>query len=133
MDILAHLTNRELFHISCNQSMEKEDLLFSPELNSEGSFRQKSELIRGLQTPGAIILLDEINTLKPGIAKLLNPLLAGQRYINDPQLGRICAHPSVLIVGLMNPRYYLGTSELAQEFVDRARIINDDYPEAMEE
>jgi tRNA U34 5-methylaminomethyl-2-thiouridine-forming methyltransferase MnmC len=35
MDILANLTNRELFHISCNQSMEKEDLLFSPELNNE--------------------------------------------------------------------------------------------------
>jgi len=46
MDILAHMTNRELFHISCNQSMEKEDLLFSPEINSEGSFKQKSELIK---------------------------------------------------------------------------------------
>ncbi len=133
MDILSHLTNRELFHISCNQSMEKEDLLFSPELNAEWSFKQKSELIRWLQTPGSIILLDEINTLKPGIAKLLNPLLAGQRYINDPQLGRIYAHPSVLIVGLMNPRYYLGTTDIAQEFLDRARIINDDYPEALEE
>ena len=133
MDILSHLTNRELFHISCNQSMEKEDLLFSPELNSEWSFKQKSELIRWLQTPWSIILLDEINTLRPWIAKLLNPLLAGQRYINDPQLGKIYAHPSVLIVGLMNPRYYLWTSDIAQEFLDRARIINDDYPEAMEE
>lgn len=133
MDILSHLANRELFHISCNQSMEKEDLLFSPELNAEWSFRQKSELIRGLQTPWSIILLDEINTLRPGIAKLLNPLLAGQRYINDPQLGRIYAHPSVLIVGLMNPRYYLWTSDIAQEFLDRARIVNDDYPEEMEE
>lgn len=133
MDILSHLTNRELFHISCNQSMEKEDLLFSPELNVEWSFKQKSELIRWLQTPGSIILLDEINTLRPGIAKLLNPLLAGQRYINDPQLGRIYAHPSVLIVGLMNPRYYLWTSDIAQEFLDRARIVNDDYPEEMEE
>lgn len=133
MDILAHLTHRELFHISCNQSMEKEDLLFSPELNSEWSFKQKSELIRWLQTPGSIILLDEINTLRPGIAKLLNPLLAGQRYINDPQLGKIYSDPSVLIVGLMNPRYYLWTSDIAQEFLDRARIVNDDYPEEMEE
>ena len=133
IDILAHMTNRELFHISCNQSMEKEDLLFSPELNAEWSFKQKSELIRWLQTPGSIILLDEINTLRPGIAKLLNPLLAGQRYINDPQLGRIYADSSVLIVGLMNPRYYLWTSDIAQEFLDRARIVNDDYPEELEE
>ncbi len=133
MDILAHLTNREIFHISCNGSMEKEDILFSPEISNEGTFRQKSELIKGLQTPGAIILLDEINTLRPSVAKLLNPLLAGQRYINDPQLGRFYAHPSVVIVGLMNPRYYLGTSDLAPEFADRARFMNDEYAPPMEE
>jgi MoxR-like ATPase len=66
--------------------MEKEDLLFSQEINTDGTYRQPSELIRGIQTPGAIIFLDEVNTLKPGVTKLLNPLLDGRRYINDPQL-----------------------------------------------
>jgi MoxR-like ATPase len=86
IDILGHLTNREVFDISCNAHMEKEDLLFSQEINTDGTYRQPSELIRGIQTPGALILLDEVNTLKPGVAKLLNPLLDGRRYINDPQL-----------------------------------------------
>jgi hypothetical protein len=86
VDLIGKLTNREIFDISCNAHMEKEDLLFSPEINTDGTYRQPSELIRGIQTPGAIILLDEVNTLKPGVAKLLNPLLDGRRYINDPQL-----------------------------------------------
>ncbi len=132
-DILGHLTNREIFDVSCNEYMEKEDLLFSPEIDNDGTHRKASKLVQGLQTPGAIIVLDEINTLKPGVSKLLNPLLDSRRYINDPQMGRIYAHPSVIIVGLMNPRYYRGTKELSQEFVSRARMTNDRYPEPQEE
>jgi len=64
-DILGHLTNREVFDVSCNEYMEKEDLLFSPEIDNDGTHRKPSNFIKGLQTPGAIIVLDEINTLKP--------------------------------------------------------------------
>jgi MoxR-like ATPase len=133
IDILGHLTNREVFDISCNQHMEKEDLLFSQEINTEGTYRQPSELIRGIQTPGAIVFLDEVNTLKPGVSKLLNPLLDNRRYINDPQLGKVHVHPSVVIIGAMNPRDYLGTNPLPQEQISRARIVNDEYLPANEE
>jgi MoxR-like ATPase len=132
-DILWHLTNREIFDVSCNEYMEKEDLLFSPEIDNEGTHRKESKLVQWLQTPWAIIVLDEINTLRPWVSKLLNPLLDWRRYINDPQMGRIKAHPSVLIVWLMNPRYYLGTKQLPQEIVSRARITNDEYAPAQEE
>lgn len=132
-DILGHLTNREVFDVSCNEYMEKEDLLFSPEIDNNGTHRKPSKLVQWLQTPGAIIVLDEINTLKPWVSKLLNPLLDGRRYINDPQMGRVKAHPSVIIVGLMNPRYYLGTKKLPQEVISRARMTNDDYAPAQEE
>lgn len=132
-DILGHLTNREIFDVSCNEYMEKEDLLFSPEIDNEGTHRKPSNFIKGLQTPGAIIVLDEINTLKPWVSKLLNPLLDGRRYINDPQMGRIYVHPSVLLIGLMNPRYYRGTKELPQEVVSRARMTGDKYAPDQEE
>lgn len=132
-DILGHLTNREIFDVSCNEYMEKEDLLFSPEIDNDGTHRKPSNFIKWLQTPGSIIVLDEINTLKPWVSKLLNPLLDGRRYINDPQMGRIYAHPSVLIVGLMNPRYYRGTKELPQEIISRARMTNDKYAPDQEE
>jgi len=132
-DILGHLTNREVFDVSCNEYMEKEDLLFSPEIDNDGTHRKPSNFIKGLQTPGAIIVLDEINTLKHWVSKLFNPLLDRRRYINDPQMGRIYAHPSVLIIGLMNPRYYRGTKELSQEIVSRARMTNDKYAPDQEE
>ena len=132
-DILGHLTNREVFDLSCNENMEKEDLLFSPEIDNEGTHRKPSKLIQGLQTPGAIIVFDEINTLKPWVAKLLNPLLDGRRYINDAQVGRVYAHPTVTLVWLMNPRYYRGTRQLPQEIVSRARMTDDKYPEKKEE
>jgi hypothetical protein len=48
-------------------------------------------------------------------------------------MGRVHAHPSVVIIGLMNPRYYRGTKELPQEFVSRSRMTNDKYPEPKEE
>ena len=133
IDILWYLTNREVFDISCNEHTEKEDLLFSPEINEKGTFRTPSELIKGIQTPGAIILLDEANSLKPGVSKLLNPLLDHRRYINDPQQGKIKVHPSVLIVWAQNPREYIWTKPTPEEIVTRARIVKDDYMPAEEE
>lgn len=134
LEILANLTNRELFDISCNSSFKKEDLLFTWWLSEEwATYRTPTQLIKALQTPWAIICLDEINTLPPWVAKILNPLLDGRRYINDPILGKIHAHPSVMIVWLMNPRSYIGTNDLAPEFVSRSRIITDRYPDAVEE
>jgi MoxR-like ATPase len=75
-----------------------------------------------------VIVLDEINTYPPEVLKLLNPLLDGRRYINDPQFGKIKVHPSVLLVGLMNPQHYLGTTPLSPEVKSRARMMKDAYP-----
>jgi MoxR-like ATPase len=76
-----------------------------------------------------VIVLDEVNTYPPEVLKLLNPLLDGRRYINDPQFGKIKVHPSVLLVGLMNPQHYLGTTPLSPEVKSRARIMKDSYPD----
>jgi MoxR-like ATPase len=75
-----------------------------------------------------VVVLDEINTYPPEVLKLLNPLLDGRRYINDPQFGKIKVHPSVLLVGLMNPQHYLGTTPLSPEVKSRARMMRDGYP-----
>jgi MoxR-like ATPase len=92
------MTNREVFEMQGNKTAQKEDILYSYELGPDGTYRLPSYLIRGIQTPGALVLLDEINTYPPEVLKLLNPLLDGRRYINDPQFGRISVHPSVLLV-----------------------------------
>ncbi|USN54939.1 MAG: hypothetical protein H6765_10925 [Candidatus Peribacteria bacterium] len=71
--------------------------------------------------------------MNDGITKLLNPLADGSRYLNDPVLGKVKIHPSVLIIGLMNPETYRGTQKLPQEFRSRARIESDKYPYEQEE
>ncbi len=128
IDIYAHMTNREVFEMQGNKTAQKEDILYSYELGPDGTYRLPSHLIRGIQTPGSVIVLDEVNTYPPEVLKLLNPLLDGRRYINDPQFGKIQVHPSVLLVGLMNPQHYLGTTPLSPEVKSRARMMKDSYP-----
>ena len=130
VNMFASFTNREVFEMSGNKTATKGDLLYSTELWPDGTYKAATELIRGIQTPGAIIVLDEVNTYPPEVLKLLNPLLAGGRYINDPQKGKIYCHPSVIICGTMNPSHYIGTQPLAQELKSRARVILDKYPAA---
>lgn len=128
IDIYAHMTNREVFEMQGNKTAQKEDILYSYELWVDWTYRLPSHLIRGIQTPWAIVVLDEINTYPPEILKLLNPLLDGRRYINDPQFGKIKVHSSVLLVWLMNPQHYLWTTPLSPEIKSRARMMKDTYP-----
>jgi len=129
-EMFAHFTNREIFNLSCNFQTTKEDVTYAFRFDpKEGTYKVSSELIEGLKTDGAIIVLDEINTLPPGVAKMLNSLLDYRRTLYLPE-GReeIKARPSVLIVGTMNPQYYLGTKPLSQEVKSRARVQFIEYP-----
>ena len=87
-------------------------------------------MIEGIQTPGAIILFDEINALKPGIAKMLNSLFDYRRRIFLPEGGgkEIITDPTVLFVGTMNPQNYGGVNRLSPEVKSRARVVDLDYP-----
>ncbi len=129
IDMFAHFTNREVFTFSCNFQTEKEDLTYAFKFEpSRGTYTVDSRLITALQTPGCVIMLDEINTLPPGVTKMLNPLFDYRRCLNLPDGRVIKTHPSVLLVGAMNPQNYLGVKPLAQEVKSRARFKPVDYP-----
>lgn len=129
VDVFAHFTNRESFTFSCNFQSEKEDLTYAFKYDpARGSYQVDSKLLEMLQTPGAIIVLDEINTLPPGVLKMLNPLLDYRRTLYLPDGREIKAEPSVVIVGTMNPQHYLGVKPLSPEVKSRARIMYIDYP-----
>lgn len=134
IDMFAHFTNREVFTISCNALMEKEDLTTSFRYDPEkGTYHLPSELVRALQTPGAIIVFDEINTLPPGVTKMLNSLLDYRRTLNlTDEHKSITAHPETMFIGLENPQHYIGTKKLAQEVISRARVHRVGYPPATE-
>ena len=128
-DIFAHYTNREIHTFSANYKSEKEDLTYDFGFDpARGTFREDSEFIRMLQTPGSIIVIDEINTLPPGLTKMLNPLFDYRRRLHLPDGRVIKADPSVVFIGTMNPQHYLGVQELPKEFVSRSRIMHVEHP-----
>lgn len=132
VDMLSNLSNREVVSILCNENSVKEDLTYEFYYDPEkGTYKLPSKLVEGIQTPGAIILFDEINALKPGIAKMMNSLFDYRRRIFLPEGGKereIIVDPTVLFVGTMNPQNYGGVNRLSPEVKSRARVVDIDYP-----
>lgn len=133
LDHIAHLTERPIFRFTCDGSKETPELKYILEFvtDEKGARTQRrySTIIEALQTEGAILELDEINTLRPDIAKSLNSLFDADRalYFGEDDL-KVKAARGVLMIGLMNPSHYAGVKPLAETIVDRARIIKVDYP-----
>ncbi|MBQ9553807.1 AAA family ATPase [bacterium] len=50
-------------------------------LDENGSKKLNSKIFEAIHTPGAILVLDEINTLDPGIQKRLNGLLDARKSL----------------------------------------------------
>jgi hypothetical protein len=104
------------------------EFYYDPE---KGTYKLPSKLLEALQTPGAIVLFDEINALKPGIAKLMNSLFDYRRRIYISEGGKdreIMVDPTVLFIGTMNPQNYAGVNRLSPEVKSRARVADLDYP-----
>lgn len=134
VEVFSALTNRPLYIVPCNSKMEREDITFVYEFDPKrGTRRVYSDLVKALQTPGAVIYFDEINTLPAGMVKLFNPLFDYRRYLTLPTGEVIKAHKEVILVGGMNPQNYLGVSELPQDIKSRADILFIDYPPFEEE
>lgn len=131
VDMLANLSNREVIQIACNENTIKEDLTYEFYYDPEkGTYKLPSKLVEGIQTPGTIILLDEINALKPGIAKMMNSLFDYRRKIYLPEGGKereIITDPTVIFVATMNPQNYGGVNRLSPEVKSRARVVDIDY------
>jgi len=134
VEVFSALTYRPLYIVPCNSKMEREDITFVYEFDPKrGTRRVYSDLVKALQTPGAVIYFDEINTLPAGMVKLFNPLFDYRRYLTLPTGEVIKAHKEVILVGGMNPQNYLGVSELPQDIKSRADILFIDYPPFEEE
>jgi hypothetical protein len=129
IDTLAEALNYETFTFACNGQTEKEDMTFTYEYDpARGTYRLNAKFLEALQTPGMIVILDEINTLPTPVAKMLNGLLDYRRQLKLPDGQVITPDPSVVIIGTMNPKSYLGTRQLAQDFNDRSKTMSWTYP-----
>ncbi|MBI5621045.1 hypothetical protein HY949_04645, partial [Candidatus Gottesmanbacteria bacterium] len=84
-------------------------------------------ILTAVTTPNAVLELDELNLLRPNVAKFFNSLFDGDRtvFLNDQVIN---AAPGVTFVGLMNPAEYDGVEDLPETIDDRSNIMTMGYP-----
>ncbi len=127
VDFYCALTNRPLYRYSCSSDKEERDLTYDVELQDGEVVRIPSRILSAITTPNAVLELDEVNLLRPEVAKFFNSLLDGDRaiFLND-QVIKVA--PGVIIVGLMNPADYDGVEDLPETIDDRSNIMTFGYP-----
>ena len=120
-------TNRPLFRYACSPDKEERDLTYDVELSDGEVVRIPTRILTAVTTPNAILELDELNLLRPNVAKFFNSLFDGDRavFLNDQV---IKAAPGVVFVGLMNPAEYDGVEDLPETIDDRSNIMKMGYP-----
>lgn len=126
-DFYCAETNRPLFRYACSPDKEERDLTYDVELSDGEVVRIPTRILTAVTTPNACLELDELNLLRPNVAKFFNSLFDGDRavFLNDQV---IKAAPGVIFVGLMNPAEYDGVEDLPETIDDRSNIMTMDYP-----
>lgn len=127
VDYYCAETNRALFRYACSPDKEERDLTYDVELSDGEVVRIPTRILTAVTTPNAILELDELNLLRPNVAKFFNSLFDGDRtvFLNDQV---IQAAPGVVFVGLMNPAEYDGVEDLPETIDDRSNIMTMGYP-----
>jgi MoxR-like ATPase len=126
-DFYCGETNRPLFRYACSPDKEERDLTYDVELSDGEVVRIPTHILTAVTTPNAVLELDELNLLRPNVAKFFNSLFDGDRavFLNDQV---IRAAPGVVFVGLMNPAEYDGVEDLPETIDDRSNIMTMGYP-----
>ncbi len=129
-EYFALRTNRPFFWFPCGRGMESMDLVCHYEFDSnEGTRRFLTDLAKGIQTPGAILLIDEVNALKPQVQALLHGLGDKNRSLNYDAVNIPMAE-GVLVVIASNPATYGSAGNLGESLLNRTRglAFTVDYP-----
>ena len=127
VDHYAAVSERPLFRYACSPDKEERDLTYDVELSDGEIVKVPTRILTAISTENAILELDEINLLRPNVAKFFNALFDGDRsvFLNDQV---IHAAPGVMFVGLMNPADYNGVEDLPETIDDRSNIMTMGYP-----
>lgn len=129
IDIFAHFTNRPVFVFACGKKTDWHDLTYQWVLDENGSKKLNSKIYEAINTPWAILVLDEINTLDAWVIKMLNGLFDKRKTLVSPEAwgGDAKSLPDVLLFGTMNPVGYWWTQQLPQDVDSRFHHIIHDY------
>lgn len=113
---------RPLFTMHCQLVTEPADWWGSKEMSTEkGTYFQRAALVDAVETPGAVILLDEANRTHPENLNVLFGLLDHRRRVWVPALCReVVVAPGVMFMVTLNEGMeFVGTSPIDRALRDR--------------
>ncbi len=123
-------TRRPFFWFPCGRGMEAVDLVIHYEFDTkEGLKRFFTALAEGVQTPGAVVMIDEVNSLKPEVQAILHGLGDSNRSLNYDGV-RIPVPDDVIIIVAGNPATYGSAGNFGQALLSRTRgqSMTMEYP-----
>lgn len=117
----AAKTDRPYFWFPCARGLEASELVAHYEFDSEeGTKRFLTALAEGIQTPGAVVFIDEVNALKREVQAALHGLGDGSRSLNYDGIN-IPVAEGVLIIAAGNPATYGSAGDLGEALLSRTR------------
>ncbi|MFN9717880.1 MAG: AAA family ATPase [Planctomycetota bacterium] len=138
--LLAEEFGRQVFKINFGATSEpRSALIGSVHLNREqGTWFAESRFLRAIQTPGMVIIMDELSRCRREAFNIILPLLDGQKYIavdENPNMSLVYVAEGVTFLATANQGVeYTGAETLDQAVKDRFHVILDlDFPPASEE
>lgn len=131
---LAESLGRPLFVFNLGATQDaRSSLIGNTHFNkSEGTYFSQSPFIKAIQTPNAVILLDEVSRANPEAFNILMSVLdKNQRYVRideDSSTPVIDVHPTVTFIGTANVGVeYSATRVIDRALLDRFVTINMKY------
>lgn len=136
---LAEMLGRPYFSFNFGGTLDpRSELLGTTQLRSGQTTFCDAHFLRALQTPGAVIALDELNRCDGMFLNLLNPILDGQRTVVigerlDAPVVEVAKGISFFGIANIGPEY-AHTVPLDRALIDRFDInLPIDYPTLQEE
>ncbi len=136
---LAEVLRRPYFNFNFGGTLDpRSELLGTTQLRSGQTTFCDAHFLRALQTPGAVIALDELNRCDGMFLNLLNPILDGQRKVvigERLDAPEVEVAPGISFFGIANigPEY-AHTVPLDRALIDRFDInVSIEYPSLQEE
>lgn len=129
----AAIHNVPLIRQDCTSDTTTRDLLGSYSMEGDEVFFALGVLTNAIEIAnelgGCIAVLEELNSLEPGVQKVLNPIADYRQEISMPKLGRVFrVNPDcrIWMVGTMNPNYG-GTYNLNEDLRSRWEFVEVGY------
>lgn len=120
----AARTHRPFYETNAAFFREPRDFFGTKGARAGSTFWKKSEIVRALQTPDCVVLLDEINRVSnPTVLNSLFSLTDERRYANFDELGTVRVAEGVTIWSAQNRgSVYTGTGVTDRALLDRYAI-----------